>query len=160
MNASRDDGSLAPAALVERVAAVLAGERDFIANAANAVAAIYFGMPDVNWVGTYRLSDDELVLGPFCGKPACVRIALDTGVCGAAATREETVVVDDVHAFEGHIACDAASASEIVVPLVGPQGLVGVLDVDSPRQARFGPLERAALEAIAALLVVGSDLKG
>jgi GAF domain-containing protein len=111
----------------------------------------------VNWVGTYRLRDGELVLGPFCGKPACVRIALGSGVCGTAAAREETIVVDDVHEFEGHIACDPASASEIVVPLVGPNGIVGVLDVDSPRRARFGPLERAALEAIAALLVIGSD---
>jgi L-methionine (R)-S-oxide reductase len=148
-----------PATLVERVAALLAGERDFIANAANTAAAIYFGLEDVNWAGVYLLRDSELVVGPFCGKPACVRIALGRGVCGTAAARRETVVVDDVAAFAGHIACDPASASEIVVPLAGASGFFGVLDVDSPRPARFGTSERTALEAIAEMLVAGSDCR-
>ena len=150
--------AVSPAALVERISALLAGERDFIANAANAAAAVYFGLRDVNWVGVYRLAGGELVVGPFCGKPACVRIALGSGVCGTAAMRQETVVVDDVAQFESHIACDPASRSEIVVPIIGPSGLVGVLDVDSPVYARFGPLERAALEAVAGLVVTGSDV--
>ena len=152
-----DDTTVDPATLVEQVAALIAGERDFIANAANTAAAIYFGLEAVNWAGIYLLRGEQLVLGPFCGKPASVRIPLGEGVCGVAAEQRETVVVDDVHAFAGHIVCDPASASEIVVPLLGAGGLVGVLDVDSPRSARFGPQERTALEAIAALLVIGSD---
>jgi GAF domain-containing protein len=143
--------------LVEQVRALVAGERDFVANAANAAAAIYFGVEGVNWAGFYVLRGGELVLGPFCGRPACVRIAVGRGVCGAAAQRMETVVVDDVHAFDGHIACDPASRSEIVVPLVAGGRLAGVLDVDSPRPARFGAAERAALEAIARAVLAGSD---
>jgi len=154
---SNDDLATDPATLLERVAAIVAGERDFIANAANAVSTIYFGMEGVNWAGVYLLRDGELVVGPFCGKPACVRIALGSGVCGTAAATEQTVVVDDVHSFPGHIACDPASNSEIVVPLIGAAGLMGVLDVDSPRLERFGAAERTALEAIATLLVVSSN---
>ena len=148
-----------PAALVEYVASLLAGERDFIANAANAAAAIYCSLGRVNWAGTYIVRDGGLVLGPFCGRPATVRIALGDGVCGSAALRRETLVVDDVHAFAGHIACDPASASEIVVPLIGERGVIGVLDVDSPGAARFGADERTALEAIGALLVSASDTR-
>jgi L-methionine (R)-S-oxide reductase len=157
MKATEPGAHQSPAALVESVAALVCGERDFVANAANVAAAVYFGMDGVNWAGTYFVRDGELVLGPFCGKPACVRIAMGAGVCGTAAEKADTVVVDDVHAFAGHIACDTASNSEIVVPLIGPSGVIGVFDVDSPNRARFGPMERAALEAVAALLVAGSD---
>jgi L-methionine (R)-S-oxide reductase len=143
--------------LVAQVGALLAGERDFIANAANVASSIYFGIDGVNWAGIYLLRNGELVLGPFCGRPARVRIALGEGVCGAAAAQRETLVVDDVCAFPGHIACDPASASEIVVPLVAGEALLGVLDVDSPRPARFGPSEREMLEAIARRLVCASE---
>ncbi len=145
---------------VESAAALIAGERDPVANAANLAAALYHGCPALNWAGFYFLRGGELVLGPFQGKPACVRIALGRGVCGTAAAERRTIVVDDVHAFPGHIACDAASRSEIVVPLLSGGELVGVLDVDSPQLARFGPAERALFEQIAALYVSGSDLQG
>lgn len=138
--------------------ALVDGERDAIANAANLAALLFGALPDINWAGFYLLKRDELVLGPFQGKPACVRIALGKGVCGTAALRRETIVVDDVHAFPGHIACDSASNAEIVVPLVRDGAVLGVLDVDSPRFARFGADDRAGLEAVATLYLEASDL--
>jgi L-methionine (R)-S-oxide reductase len=133
------------------------GERDPIANAANAAATIWQHLPDINWAGFYFLKRGELVLGPFQGKPACVRIAMGAGVCGAAAARRETVVVPDVHAFPGHIACDSASNSEIVIPLVRNRRLLGVLDIDSPRLDRFAEPDRVGCEAIAALYIRSLD---
>ena len=121
-------------------------------------AVLYRGLPQLNWVGFYFLQDGELVLGPFQGKVACVRIALGRGVCGTAAQRRETVVVPDVHAFPGHIACDAASRSEIVVPLLQNGRLLGVLDVDSPELARFDPEDRDGLNASCRLLLEKSEL--
>ncbi|MCA1799268.1 MAG: GAF domain-containing protein [Xanthomonadaceae bacterium] len=139
--------------LLAEARSLVAGEPDFIANAANLSALLFHALPEVNWVGVYLLKDGELVVGPFQGKPACVRIPLGKGVCGTAAAKRETVVVDDVHAFAGHIACDADSRSEIVIPLLRDGALVGVLDVDSPVPARFTAVERAGLERIAQLLM-------
>jgi GAF domain-containing protein len=136
-------------ALAQELGALLAGERDLVANAANCAALLYHSLPDVNWVGFYFLRDGELVVGPFQGKPACVRIALGRGVCGTAAARRETQLVPDVHAFAGHIACDPASRSEIVVPLVRKGELLGVLDIDSPTRGRFTDEDRAGMEALA-----------
>jgi GAF domain-containing protein len=135
--------------LLSDLAGLFAGESDPVANAANAAAAIWQHVPRINWAGFYFLRHGELVLGPFQGKPACVRIALGRGVCGAAAARRETVMVEDVHAFPGHIACDGASRSEIVVPLLRNGALLGVLDIDSPELARFGAAERDLFEAVA-----------
>jgi len=143
------DKPAAYAALARDLDALLTGEPDLIANAANTAALIWQALPDINWAGFYFLRAGELVLGPFQGRPACVRIALDRGVCGAAASRRETLVVADVHAFPGHIACDAASRSEIVVPLITAAGLLGVLDIDSPLPARFDELDRAGVETLA-----------
>ncbi len=138
------------ASLEQQAAALVHGERDAVANAANLAALIFQGVPRLNWAGFYLLRDGELVVGPFQGLPACVRIPLGAGVCGTAAAERRTIVVDDVDAFPGHIPCDAASRSEVVVPLVSGTGeLLGVLDVDSPRKARFGPADVAGLEAIA-----------
>jgi GAF domain-containing protein len=133
------------------------GEPDAIANAANLAALIGFGLADLNWSGFYFLKGGELVLGPFMGKPACVRIALGKGVCGTAAARRETVIVPDVHAFPGHIACDAASRSEIVIPLMKNDALIGVLDLDAPVPDRFDAEDREGLEALAALWLAASD---
>lgn len=129
---------------------LLAGEHDPIANAANVAAAIWQHVERINWAGFYFLKEGELVLGPFQGRPACVRIPLGRGVCGTAAARRETVVVEDVHAFPGHIACDAESRSEIVVPLLRGGALLGVLDIDSPEPGRFGAAEQTLFEAVAA----------
>jgi GAF domain-containing protein len=133
------------------------GERDPIANAANTAATIWQHLPDINWAGFYFLKGNELVLGPFHGKPACVRIALGKGVCGTAAARKKTVVVPDVHKFPGHIACDSASNSEIVVPLVRKRRLIGVLDIDSPSLNRFADADRIGCEAVAAAYVAALD---
>ena len=141
------------AELAAELDALLAGEPDPIANAANAAAAIYHSLPELNWAGFYFLRGNELVLGPFQGRPACVRIALGMGVCGTAAMERRTMLVPDVEAFHGHIACDAASRSELVVPLLGPTGLLGVLDLDSPVLARFDEADRAGCEALAAVVV-------
>ena len=146
------------AMLVAQARALLEGERDLIANAANLAALVAMMVPDLNWVGVYLRRGDELVLGPFHGKPATTRIALGAGVCGTAAAERRTVVVPDVHAFPGHIACDPASRSEIVVPLRCGGDVIGVFDVDSPLAERFGAAERALFEELAALLVAGSDL--
>ena len=145
------------AGLIEQAQALLHGERDAIANAANLASLIWHTLPDLNWSGFYRFDGRELVLGPFMGKPACVRIALNRGVCGAAGRTRQTQVVQDVHAFPGHIACDSASNSEIVLPLVLGERLLGVLDLDSPKLARFDAEDQRGLEALAALWVSGSD---
>ena len=139
--------------LARQLAALLAGETDIIGNAANMAALIYHGLPDINWAGFYFTRHGELVLGPFQGRPACVRIAWGKGVCGAAAARRETIVVPDVHDFPGHIACDDASRSELVVPLIVGGQVVGVLDLDSPRLARFDDADRAGVEHLAAILL-------
>jgi len=132
---------------------LLDGERDATANAANAAAAIYHSLPALNWAGFYFLRGDELVLGPFQGRPACVRIPLGRGVCGTAAERRETILVPDVEAFPGHIACDSASRSELVVPLLRDGRLLGVLDLDSPDLARFDSEDQAGCEALVHVIV-------
>jgi L-methionine (R)-S-oxide reductase len=141
------------AALARELHSLLADEHDLIANAANATSLIYNALPDVNWCGVYLFKGGELVVGPFQGKPACVRIALGKGVCGVAAAERKTFVVPDVHAFPGHIACDAASRSEIVIPLILRGELLGVLDLDSPNLARFDDADRRGLEQLAAIFV-------
>jgi len=138
--------------LLSAARAVTDGEPDAIANMANVAALLWQYLPDLNWAGFYRLVGDELVLGPFQGKPACIRIAIGKGVCGTAAATRTTQLVADVHAFPGHIACDAASASEIVVPVVHDGRLIGVLDLDSPLTARFDAADAAGLEALCAAL--------
>lgn len=124
-----------------------------IANAANLSALVNHALPDLNWVGFYLFDGTELVVGPFQGLPACVRIPLDKGVCGAAARTRQTQRVDDVDAFPGHIACDSASRSELVVPLYAGERLIGVFDLDSPLPARFDVEDQAGLEAIAAIFI-------
>lgn len=141
------------AQLAAQAEALLAGEHDRIANAANLSALVYHALPELNWAGFYFFDGTELVVGPFQGLPACVRIALDKGVCGAAARTRTTQRIADVHAFPGHIACDAASRSELVVPLVRDGALVGVLDLDSPVPDRFDVDDQAGIEAMAALFV-------
>ncbi|MBB6190034.1 GAF domain-containing protein [Sphingobium wenxiniae] len=134
--------------LLSAADAVTNGEPDAIANMANVAALIWQFLPDLNWAGFYRMMESELVLGPFQGKPACIRIPLGQGVCGAAAQTRQTQRVEDVHAFPGHIACDAASASEIVVPVMHEGELIGVLDLDSPLAARFDAADAEGLEAL------------
>ena len=145
------------AAVAEQLAGLIADERDGLANAANLSALLYESLPDLNWAGFYFLRRGELVVGPFQGKVACVRIPIGKGVCGSAARDLTTIVVPDVNAFPGHIACDAASRSEVVVPLSSGGLLIGVLDLDSPRVGRFDDEDAAGLERIANLLVQGSD---
>jgi GAF domain-containing protein len=146
------------AALAQELEALLEGEHDLIANAANATSLIYHALPDINWCGVYLLRGSELIVGPFQGKPACVHIPLGKGVCGTAAAEKKTIVVPDVGAFPGHIACDAASRSEIVIPLftrsarTDGASLLGVLDLDSPKLNRFDEDDRRGLEALAAIL--------
>lgn len=140
-------------ALARDLRALLAGERDIIANAANTAALIFDALPDLNWAGFYLYKNGELVLGPFQGKPACVRIALGQGVCGTAAENRATVRVEDVHRFPGHIACDSASNSEIVIPLLRGPELLGVLDLDSPRLSRFAETDQRGLEALARIFI-------
>lgn len=153
---TRDGGSASKAALyaelAEELDALLTGEDDPVANAANAAAAIHHSLSGLNWAGFYFLRGNELVLGPFQGRPACVRIPIGRGVCGTAAERRESVLVPDVEAFPGHIACDTASRSELVVPLLAGQRLLGVLDLDSPHLARFDAADQAGLEAVAAIV--------
>jgi len=144
--------------LEEQVRALLAGERDFIANAANFAAFVYHELPDVNWAGFYLAAPDgTLVLGPFCGRPACARLPAGRGVCGTAAHRRVTVVVDDVNAFDDHIVCDSASRSEIVVPIVYGSELAAVFDCDSPKPARFGDADRAGIERLVAVFTAAAD---
>ena len=144
-------------ALASQARALLEGERDRTANAANLASLIFHTLPELNWAGFYWLKGRELVLGPFQGKPACVRIAMGRGVCGTAARDRHTILVPDVNAFPGHIACDSASASEIVVPLVKEGKLVGVLDLDSPRARRFEEIDARGLEAVAAIFLEATD---
>lgn len=139
--------------LLAQARALVHGEHDRIANAANLSALVYHALPHLNWVGFYFFDGKELVVGPFQGLPACVRIPLDKGVCGAAASQRVTQRIEDVDAFPGHIACDSASRSELVVPLVHNGELVGVFDLDSPSLARFDAEDQAGLEAIAAVFV-------
>jgi GAF domain-containing protein len=139
--------------LLRQLFALLAGERDLVANAANTAALIYHGLPDLNWAGFYFRHGTELVLGPFQGKPACVRIPIGTGVCGTAAERAAAVLVADVHDFPGHIACDPNSRSELVIPLVDADTVLGVLDLDSPLLARFDEIDREGCEQLAAMFV-------
>ncbi|HUB81426.1 MAG TPA: GAF domain-containing protein [Bryobacteraceae bacterium] len=142
--------------LALQLRALLSGEHDAVANAANTSALLYHTLPDVNWVGFYLLKEGELVLGPFQGKPACVRIAVGRGVCGTAAQGRRSIVVPDVNAFAGHIACDTASRSELVVPLLAGEELIGVLDLDSPVPARFDDGDRAGCEMLAAIFLAAS----
>jgi L-methionine (R)-S-oxide reductase len=142
-----------------QLTALLAGERNALANCANTCALLYEVVPNLNWAGFYFLRGRELVLGPFQGKVACVRIALGQGVCGTAAERRETLIVPDVDAFPGHIACDAASRSEIVVPLMQDGQLVGVLDLDSSQLNRFDQDDSQGLNGIVAILLQSSDLR-
>ena len=142
--------------LVQQARGLLAGERDLIANAANFSALIYHSLPDLNWAGFYLYDGSELVVGPFQGKPACIRIPLGRGVCGTAAERRQSVWVEDVNAFPGHIACDADSRSELVVPLLRDGKVLGVLDLDSPLPGRFDAEDQTGIEALAALWVKAS----
>jgi GAF domain-containing protein len=143
--------------LAEQVTALLGDERDAIANAANVSAYLFMSLPSVNWAGFYFLRDGELIVGPFQGKPACVRIEVGKGVCGTAAALRESILVTDVHDFPGHIACDVDSRSELVIPLIKDGALLGVLDLDSPEIARFDADDQAGLERIAAIYCGASD---
>ena len=144
------------AALCDELSALIAGESDWVANLANASALLYHSLDQVNWTGFYLLRGTELVVGPFQGKPACVRIALGRGVCGTAAQNRQTIVVADVHQFPGHIACDSASNSEIVVPMIKNDQLIGVLDIDSPITNRFDDEDREGLENFVAVILRGN----
>lgn len=144
------------AQLAVELRALIAGEANVIANLANTAALIYHSLPALNWAGFYLLEQGELVVGPFQGKPACVRIAMGKGVCGTAAAQRTSVIVRNVNAFAGHIACDAASNSEIVVPLIRSGELLGVLDLDSPQLARFDEEDRRGLEELVAVLLAPS----
>ena len=150
-------GTGSPADLPALAEGAFAGERDPWANAANAAALVYELLPELNWAGFYFLRGGGLVVGPFQGRVACVRIPLGQGVCGTAAERRSTLIVPDVHQFPGHIACDAASNSEIVVPLLDGDRLIGVLDLDSPRADRFTAADARLLESLAAKLVAACD---
>lgn len=145
--------------LVAQLGGLLQGERDPWANAANAAALLYTLLPDLNWAGFYFLRGGELVVGPYQGQTACVRIALGRGVCGTAAAARRTLVVPDVHTFADHIACDAASNSEVVVPIILDGRFIGVLDLDSPSLARFDAEDAAGLEQVAAVIAAGCDWK-
>ena len=143
--------------LLAELRGLLADERDAVANLANTAALLMLRLPALNWAGFYLLQGDTLVLGPFQGKPACVRIPLGRGVCGTAAATRQIQRVADVHAFPGHIACDVASASELVVPVLHGTTLIGVLDLDSPQPDRFSAADAALCEAVAALLAAATD---
>ncbi len=143
--------------LTTQLASLIEGEGNLIARASNAAAVIYHTLPDLNWAGFYLLCDGELVLGPFQGMPACLRIPMGKGVCGTAAAKLETLVVDDVHKFPGHIACDSRSNSEIVVPIVRDGKLLGVLDIDSPQFGRFDADDKAGLERVVEIFLDGLE---
>jgi L-methionine (R)-S-oxide reductase len=143
--------------ILKQLKHLIEGEKDWMANLANCASHLYHTLSDVNWAGFYLLKGNELVLGPFNGKPACVRIPVGRGVCGTAVKEEKTQLVEDVFAFPGHIACDAASRSEIVIPLKADGVLIGVLDIDSPVTARFTPEDQTYLEQYARILVEGTD---
>jgi len=146
--------------LLAQAKALIEGERDMTANAANLSSLVFHALPDLNWAGFYWMKDGELVLGPFQGKPACVRIAVGKGVCGTAARDRRTIVVKDVHEFPGHIACDSASNSEVVVPIVAGGKVIGVLDLDSPLVNRFDDSDARGLEAVVQAFVAGTDIEG
>jgi L-methionine (R)-S-oxide reductase len=146
------------ATLLAEANALFEGEHDFIANAANLSALLFHSLPDLNWAGFYFAKDEGLVLGPFQGKPACVRIAMGKGVCGTAARDRKSIVVPDVDKFPGHIACDSASKSEIVIPLVRFGRVIGVLDLDSPSLSRFDEEDRRGLEALADVFLNAADV--
>ncbi|MEA2756179.1 MAG: L-methionine (R)-S-oxide reductase [Aliidongia sp.] len=139
--------------LAQQLAGLLAGESDFIANAANMAALLYHSLPELNWAGFYLMKSGELVLGPFQGKPACVRIALGRGVCGTAAQRRTSILVEDVEQFPGHIACDAASRAELVVPLIRDGAVIGVLDLDAPVAGRFDAVDQAGCERLVGIFL-------
>jgi GAF domain-containing protein len=145
--------------LALQLKSLLDGERDFIANTANFSSLLFHSLPDLNWAGFYLLKDGELVLGPFQGKPACVRIAIGKGVCGTAAEQRQTILVDNVHEFPGHIACDSDSNSEIVVPLIKDRKLVGVLDLDSPSFARFDDEDAEGLNELVKIFLDSISLE-
>jgi GAF domain-containing protein len=147
------------AQLAEQLRSLLAGEHDFIANAANFSALLFHSLPDVSWVGFYLHKEGELVLGPFQGKPACVRIAIGKGVCGTAAQQRQTILVDNVHDFPDHIACDSASNSEIVVPLLEGDELIGVLDLDSTLFARFSEEDAQGLNELAEIFLAAKRVE-
>jgi len=151
------DKAAAYAELEQQLRALLAGERDFTANAANTAALLFHSLPGLNWAGFYRLVGEELLLGPFQGKPACVRIPAGKGVCGAAVAQRATVLVPNCRAFPGHIPCDPASKSEIVVPLLKDGRLLGVLDLDSPILSHFDAADQAGLERLVAVFVAETD---
>ena len=139
--------------LARQAEGLLSGQKHRIANAANLSALIYHALPEVNWAGFYFLEGDELIVGPFQGQPACVRIAMGKGVCGTAAATRSTQRVEDVQAFEGHVVCDPVSRSEIVVPLVVDGQIIGVLDLDSPQRGRFDEADQRGLEKLAEIYV-------
>src|SRR2546423_14543289 len=143
--------------LAEQLRSLLEGERDFTANAANFASLIFHALPDLNWAGFYLHKNDELVLGPFQGKPACVHIEIGKGVCGTAAQQRQTILVDNVHEFPGHIACDSQSNSEIVIPLINNEQLIGVLDLDSPVFGRFDDDDASGLNELAQIFIAMSD---
>jgi len=145
--------------LVSQLSSLLAGERDLIANAANFSSLIFHSLPDLNWAGFYFAKDGDLVLGPFQGKPACVRIRIGQGVCGTAAAKRETVIVWNVHEFPGHIACDSASNSEIVVPLIKNEEFIGVLDLDSPVLGRFDNEDAVGLNQLVSIWVESIEVR-
>ena len=147
------------AGLSAQLRSLLESERDFIANAANLSSLLFYSLPDLNWAGLYILRGEDLVLGPFQGKPACVRIPLGQGVCGTAANREQTIIVDNVHDFPGHIACDSASNSEIVVPIVSEARLIGVLDLDSPSFSRFDDDDARGLNELVEIFVAATSFE-
>jgi L-methionine (R)-S-oxide reductase len=139
--------------LSKQLVALMSAESDALANSANFTGLLYNAISDINWLGIYVLRGDELVLGPFQGKPACVRLALGRGVCGNAAKNQQTLRIEDVHEFDGHIACDSASRSEIVVPLISSGTLLGVLDVDSPHIGRFSEVDQSGIEKLCTTFV-------
>jgi len=143
--------------LASELSNLLAGERDLVANAANFAALVFHSLPDLNWAGFYFVKNGELVLGPFQGKPACMRIAFGRGVCGVAAAKCATTIVPNVHEFPGHIACDMESKSEIVIPLMKNERFIGVLDLDSPRLARFDEADAAGLETLLKILLASTE---
>lgn len=147
------------ASLAIQLRSLLEDELDFIANAANFVSILYHSLPDLNWTGLYLNKNGELVLGPFQGKPACVRIAVGEGVCGTAAQQRRTILVDNVHDFPGHIACDSASNSEIVIPIIKDKRLIGVLDLDSPSFGRFDDEDALGLNELVEIFVRSSEIR-
>lgn len=144
--------------LADQLRSLLEGERDAVANMANFASLLFYSLPDLNWTGFYLRKERQLVLGPFQGKPACIRIPVGEGVCGTAAARRETILVQNVHEFPGHIACDSASNSEIVVPIVVGEELIGVLDLDSPLLSRFDDDDANALNELIKIFIAATDL--